>query len=128
MLHQFDADGRAVYEQAQALASLCAEKGFHQWVEMAAILQGWGLAMQGQSEAGIAQMREGLTRSGASGAGLGQAPVMTQLAEACCLAGRIQEGLSALDQAFSAMQATGEYWWAAEAYRLRGELLLQAGC
>ena len=127
VLHQLAADGRAVYEQAQALTALCAEKGFHQWVEMAAILQGWGLAMQGQSEVGIAQMRQGLTRSGASGAGLGQAPVMTQLAEACCLAGRSQEGLRALEQAFSAMEATGEHWWAAEAYRLRGELLLQAG-
>jgi predicted ATPase len=125
VLHQFGSDGRAVYEQAQALTAFCTEKGFHQWIEMGTILQGWGLAVQGQSEAGIALMHQGLARSGTTGTGLGQAPVMAQLAEAYCIAGRTQEGLHALDQALAAMQTTGECWWAAETYRLQGELLLQ---
>ena len=43
--------------------TFCAEKGFSQWVDMGTILHGWGLAVQGQGDAGIAQMRQGLLSS-----------------------------------------------------------------
>jgi predicted ATPase len=126
VLHQFGRDGHTVYERAQALTAFCTEKGFHQWMEMGIILQDWGLAVQGQGEAGIAQMRQGLTSSGDAGTGLGRAPVMAQLAEAYWIAGQTEEGLRALEQAQVAMEATGERWWAAEIHRLQGELLLKA--
>lgn len=128
VLHQFARNGREASERADTLVTFCTQKGFTQWMEMGIILRGWGLAMQGQVDAGIAEMRKGLASSGAAGTGLGQAPVMTQLAEACWMAGRIDEGLDALEQALTAMEATGEYWWAAETYRLYGELLQIAEC
>ena len=125
VLSQFGRDGYAVCEHAQGLIAFCADKGFHQWIEMGVILQGWGLAMQGQGEVGIAQMQQGLASSGDAGIGLGRAPVMAQLAEAYRIAGQTDAGLRALEQARAAMEATGECWWAAETYRLQGELLLQ---
>jgi predicted ATPase len=116
-----------VCEAAQELMTFCAEKGFSQWVDMGTILHGWGLAVQGQGNAGIAQMRQGLLSSQNAGTKLGQAPVLAQLAEAYWRTGQTAAGLQALTEALAVMDTTSERWWAAETYRLRGELLLQQG-
>ncbi|MEE8303369.1 MAG: hypothetical protein V3S24_13150, partial [Candidatus Tectomicrobia bacterium] len=41
--------------------------------------------------------------------------------------GRVKEGLGTLDEAFAVMDNTGERWWEAEMYRLKGQLLLKQG-
>jgi pentatricopeptide repeat protein len=46
------------------------------------------------------------------------------LAEAYVKAGRIEEGLSVLDEALTMVNKNGERWWEAELYRLKGEFLL----
>jgi predicted ATPase len=125
VLHQFRREGHAVCEAAQELMMFCAEKGFSQWVDMGTILHGWGLAVQGQGDAGIAQMRQGLLSSQNAGTKLGQAPVLAQLAEAYWRTGQTAAGFQALTEALAVMDTTGERWWAAETYRLKGELLLQ---
>jgi predicted ATPase len=107
--------------------TFCAEKGFSQWVDMGTILHGWGLAVQGQGDAGVAQMRQGLLSSQDAGTKLGQAPVLAQLAEAYWRTAQTAAGLQALTEALAVMDTTGERWWAAETYRLKGELLLQQG-
>ena len=114
-------------EAAQELMTFCAEKGFSQWVDMGTILHGWGLAVQGQGDAGIAQMRQGLLSSQNAGTKLGQAPVLAQLAEAYWRTRQTAAGLQALTEALAVMDTTNEHWWAAETYRLKGELLLQQG-
>ena len=127
VLHQFRREGRAACESAQELITFCTERGFSQWVAMGTILRGWGLAAQGQGEMGMVQMREGLLSSQDAGTKLGQAPVLAQLAEVYWRTGQTAAGLQALAEALAVMDTTGERWWAAETYRLKGELLLQQG-
>ena len=125
VLHQFRREGRTACESAQELITFCTERGFSQWVDMGTILHGWGLAVQGQGDAGIAQMLQGLLNSQNAGTKLGQAPVVAQLAEVYWRAGQTAAGLQALTEALAVMDTTSECWWAAETYRLKGELLLQ---
>jgi DNA-binding winged helix-turn-helix (wHTH) protein/predicted ATPase len=127
VLHQFRREGRTTCESAQELITFCTERGFSQWVDMGTILHGWGLAVQGQGDAGVAQMRQGLLSSQDAGTKLGQAPVLAQLAEVYWRTGQTAAGLQALTEALAVMDTTGERWWAAETYRLKGELLLQQG-
>jgi hypothetical protein len=47
----------AVHEQAEAAITLSHEQGFPHCLARATILHGWNLAMQGQSEAGMAEIR-----------------------------------------------------------------------
>ncbi len=54
-------------ERAEVLMAFATEQGFAFWVVQGTIMRGWALAMQGQGEAGIAQMRQGLTAWHASG-------------------------------------------------------------
>ncbi len=45
------------------------------------------------------------------------------LAEGYAAAGRLDEGLGVLALAFEEVRRTGERWWEAELYRIKGELL-----
>src|SRR6185369_16433575 len=59
VLHQFRREGHVAQRWAQALVALSTEQGFPVWLAYGTILQGWALAVQGQGEAGIAQLRQG---------------------------------------------------------------------
>jgi predicted ATPase len=87
--------------------------------------RGWALAAQGQDEAGIAQMHQGLAAIRAAGQGLGLSSRLAQLAEAYGKSGQAEEGLRLLAEALAHVDHIGERFWEAEVYRLKGELLLQ---
>jgi predicted ATPase len=79
---------------------------------------------QGRGEEGIAEMRRGLTAFRATGAEIALPYFLTRLAEASWKAGQAEEGLSALAEALTLMDKTGERMYEAELYRLKGELVL----
>jgi predicted ATPase len=88
------------------------------------IYRGWALAAQGQGEAGLAQMRQGLTAYEATGAELERPYSLTLLAEACGHVGQTAEGLHLLAEALGLVDKRGDRWCEAELYRLKGHLLL----
>ena len=59
-----------MHEQAEAAVALSTEQGFPQWAAMGTSLRGWALAIQGQGEAGMAQVRQGIAAWRATGAAL----------------------------------------------------------
>jgi predicted ATPase len=72
--------------------------------------------------AGIARLRDGLAAAEAAGTRVRAPLFLTLLAEALALAGKIEDGLAALDDALAKAVAFGERGWDAEIHRLRGEL------
>jgi predicted ATPase len=105
--------------------ALASEQGVPQWLAVGMIAQGWVLVMQGQGEEGLAQMRQAMAAWRAMGAGATVSWHLALLAEACEKAGQAAEGLTVLDEALSHVDITGERFYAAQVYRLQGELLLQ---
>jgi predicted ATPase len=87
--------------------------------------QGWILAAQGQSESGLAQMRQGIAAVWATGQALSRLFGLVLLAEAVGHAGQVAEGLRLLAEALEALEANAQGDMLAEAYRLQGELLLR---
>jgi predicted ATPase len=81
--------------------------------------------MQGQGEAGLAAMRQGLTAELATGATLYQPYFLGLLAEAYGAGGHPDEGLHALAEALTVTDTTEARYYAAELYRLKGALLLR---
>jgi len=49
------------------------------------------------------------------------------VAGACEIAGRVEDGLTLLDNALQIVERTGERWFSAELHRGKGELLQQRG-
>ena len=88
-------------------------------------LHGWALAMQGQGEEGMAQVRQGITAWRATGAALNVPYLCTLLAEISDHLGHIEDGLQALAEAHTLVEQHEERWWEAEICRLRGVLLLR---
>jgi predicted ATPase len=125
MFHQFRREVRAVQERAEAVISLATEQGFPHWRAQGVILRGWTLAQQGQVQAGIEQIHQGLRAFRASGAELLRPYYLALLAEAHNVIGQPEAGLTALAEALTLVDKTGERWSEPELYRLKGELLLQ---
>ena len=89
------------------------------------IIRGWALAEQGQGEAGIAQIHQGLAAPQAAGAAVFRTYQLTLLAEAYQSVGQPEAGLGVLAEALALVEKTEERFWEAEIYRLKGELLLK---
>jgi predicted ATPase len=100
------------------------EQGFALWVPGGTVLRGWALTAQGQMEEGIAQMRQGMTAWQATGAEADRPYYLALLAEGYGKAGRTEAGLHVLAEALAVVDAIEERYYAAELYRLQGELLL----
>ena len=82
--------------------------------------------VQGQSEAGIEQMRHGLAALRSTDAKRALPYYLALLAEGYGAVGQTDEGLCVLAEAFAEVATTAERRWEAELYRLQGELLLRA--
>jgi predicted ATPase len=124
MLCQLCRDVQAAQERATAAIALCTEQGFALYLARGIILQGWAMAAQGQDAAGLAQMCQGLSSYQATGAAVFQPYYLAFLAEAYGQVGQPGEGLTLLGEALAAVHTTGERFYEAELYRLKGELLL----
>ena len=81
--------------------------------------------MQGKEEEGLAQLHQGLSAWQATGAGRERSHFLAMLAEASGKTGQVEKGLNALAEALAVIDKTGERYYEAELYRLKGELTLQ---
>jgi predicted ATPase len=124
ILHQFRRQPEGVQARAEAVLALAEKYGFTLLSSWGTILRGWALTQQGQGEAGVEQLHRGLAAFQATGAGAGQPHYLALLAEAYRQVGHPEKGLRALDEALTVVDKSGESWWEAELYRLKGELLL----
>jgi predicted ATPase len=124
-LHQYRREGQLTQERAEAEIALSNEQGFPFWVAVGTIQRGWALAEQGQGEEGITQIRQGLAAYRDIGSELTRTHFLSLLAEAYGKTGQTEEGLTALAEALAFVDKTGERFYEAELYRLKGELTLQ---
>lgn len=90
-------------------------------------VRGWALAEQGQRQAGIVQIHQGLVVYRATGAGGWQPYFLALLAEEFGKVGQPEEGLAVLVEALVMVDNGGECMMEAELYRINGELTLQLG-
>jgi len=122
---QYRRDVPAVSEQAEACVALSTVQGFPLWAALGMSLRGWALAMQGQGEEGMAQVRQGIASFRATGAALTVPYLCTVLAEVYDHLGHPEDGLRALAEAHTLVEQHEQRLWEAEVCRLRGVLLLR---
>jgi len=124
-LHHRRRELSAVQEQAEALLTLATSQELPLWVGYSTCWQGWVLAMQGQPEAGLTQLHQGMAALLATGQALSRPFCLVLLAEAAAHAGQMEEGLTLLEEALAALEASERGDLRAEVYRLKGVLLLR---
>ena len=112
-------------EMAEAAITKAEEIGFLYILRNARIVKGWALAELGQADDGVDLIDEETAVLSTARAKVWLTHNLATLAEARATAGRIDEGLKAVAEALHLLQESGECFWEAEIYRVRGELLLK---
>jgi TOMM system kinase/cyclase fusion protein len=125
IFHQYRREVRAVQACADAAMKLAQEQGFPLWMTHGAILRGWALVQQGQAQEGIEQIHLGLTAYRATGSEILRPYFLALLAETYRTMGQPEAGLTILTEALTLVDTTGQRWYEAELYHLKGTLLLQ---
>jgi DNA-binding winged helix-turn-helix (wHTH) protein/predicted ATPase len=124
-LHHLRREEQVARKRAEAVIVLSREQGFALTSAWGTILQGWVLVKQGKEEEGIAQIRQSLSALRARGTEIMRPYHLALLAEAYEVVDQREEGVSVVAEALDIVQKTGERWYEAELYRLKGQLTLQ---
>ena len=107
------------------MAELSTEQGFSFFQAWGNMLQGWALSQLGQTSDGLNLMRDGLTAARLTGGKIWQSFWLALLAEVRAAAGEINQALESIAQALAHAEQSGERFYEAELYRLKGELTIR---
>ncbi len=124
LIYQYRREPYAVHQHAEALVTVSVEQGFALWGAAGMMMRGWALIEQGQGEEGIRQIVQGLDAFQTTGAKQGLPYYLALLAQAYGRAGQVEQGLATLGEAQTVMDATGERYFEAELYRIKGQFVL----
>jgi predicted ATPase len=120
-------DNAVLDERVDQLVAVATEQGFAHWRAQGTIDRGWVKVMNSDVAEGTSLLRGGSAAYRATGAQLWIPHSTALLARACEIAGRVEEGLTLLDEASQIVERTGERWFSAELNRHKGQLLLRQG-
>ena len=115
---------RAAQEEVEAAIRVATENEIPYWVIWGKTLRGWVLALQGEGEEGISQLRQNLAALRALGQEVGMTLRLVMLVDAYRVGGHPEDGLQVLREALEMVEERGERVYEAELYRLKGELIL----
>jgi DNA-binding winged helix-turn-helix (wHTH) protein/predicted ATPase len=117
-------DVQGVNERAEALIALATTHGFPHLAANGRVLHGWALSIQGHRAAALTQIHQGRAVYRATWAEHFPLHQLALLVEAYGNVGQADEGLRLLAEPWATDTKRGERYYAAELYRLQGELLL----
>ena len=120
-------DITAVDEWARQLVAVATEQGYPHFCGEGLVFLGWVAVKRGNVAEGMSLLRSGIAAYQAYGAQLLMPHNIALLAEACEIAGQIDEAMTLLDEALLGIEKTGERWFVAEVYRQKGGLLQRRG-
>jgi predicted ATPase len=123
---EFQQPARAL-ELAEEAMTLSTDYGFPQALAYAGVHHGWAIAKQGRLDAGVTEMRQNFNLLHAIGVEMSLTGYQVSLAEVLGAAGRAVDGLKVIAEGLARADETGERFFEAELYRVRGELRLQQG-
>jgi tetratricopeptide (TPR) repeat protein len=110
-------------DHAAALKDYAAQQRMPYWGDEAEFILAWSSLPSTQTQNHTSQMHTILAESKAIGL-VNKPFLFTLLADAYRQAGQPASALSALAEALAVLKNQDEYWWAAEIYRLQGQMRL----
>src|SRR5262249_39623607 len=120
-------DDAALDEWGDQLGAVTTEQDIPSWRALGTMHRGWVRVKNGDVTEGVSLLRNGVAAYRAIGAELFMPHYLALLAEACELAGQIEEAVALLDDGLQIAGRTRERWLEAELHRHKGWLLLQQG-
>ncbi|HEU0291921.1 MAG TPA: AAA family ATPase [Anaerolineales bacterium] len=127
MLEEWCADTDVFRARAEAAFVLASDHNFPYYITWSRILVNFARTCQEPDAEILMQLRDSINDFVESGAGVRLPYYFSLLARAYTKAGRLNEGLDALDHALKVAAQNNEHWWDAELHRLHGELKFLQG-
>ncbi|MGH8618459.1 MAG: AAA family ATPase [Burkholderiales bacterium] len=127
VLQKFRRNVDAVHQAAGELLAYATEQKLRVHQAKGTFFRGWARALHEDAAGGLKEMLEGIASVREVDTPTDFALYYEMLAEVYARAGRLDEGLRAVDDAFAVAGRYGIVFWNAELHRRRGELLLAAG-
>jgi hypothetical protein len=103
--------------------NIAREQGYRMRLAMTKCVIGGAYSMIGRAPEGVTQISEGVAEFEASGASAHLAGYIALLAHALGKVRRFDEGLEVIARVESTALRTANYWWDAELYRIKGDLI-----
>ena len=127
-LYQLRREPRAAHDYMVAAISVADESGLAPWYTAPmSVWLGWSRDAQGEAEAGLADLRQGLEEWEIRGMSRVNPYFLALWAETYCRVGDVAGGQRVLTEAFEVLERTEENAEAARLHGIRGELFLMQG-
>jgi class 3 adenylate cyclase/tetratricopeptide (TPR) repeat protein len=123
-IYEYRREPKQMREQAEASLALATELGNVGRIAICGICLGWGDAIEGDLDGGIARMKHNLSEMRAAGSETLNDYFLALIATAQGRQGRFDEAVRTIDEAFPLIERGGQRMYEAEVHRLKGELLL----
>lgn len=123
-LHQCRREAPLALQHLGRTLDLCAESGLHRLAARCIIAEGWNRVAAGETGAGLARMRDGMTAWRAAGLHRERPRDNALLAMACLTAGDPDAARATVEDAVGMVAKSGERTWEADVLRLHGEIVL----
>lgn len=125
LLYQVRGEVELTQEWAEKTIAYTTEYGFPYWLTLSSMSKGWSLVQQGQLDSGAIQFSQGLAGYRSTGAKFGLSWLLALSAELAGKSGQSEKGLQIMAEALALVDQTGERYYEAELYRIKGTLTLQ---
>ena len=127
MLHVFREESDKALSLALRAIEVCARYEFAYYLSISEIVAAWARVAQGDPEAGLSELRNGLAAFKGSGGELRLPFYYALLADACARAGRTGEAMANISTGLAFQNKNSELWAAPYLHLLHGDLLLRDG-
>jgi class 3 adenylate cyclase/tetratricopeptide (TPR) repeat protein len=122
-LHYIRREPREIESYVAAVLPVLSEYGSAVNTANAIMLRGWALTVQGYTETGIADIREGMDAWRRTGSKYHVPYRLSRAADAYRMAGNVDEALRLIADAIAVSNRTEDRWFEADLYRIQGEAL-----
>lgn len=126
ILFQFRCQPEQVLRLTEEQISLCKKHNMLFYMLAGLYRQGWALAQLGRLNEGLNKLQEGLDGQLELGVLINRPYNLYLKAEVCEKLGAFEQALTTVEDAFAIANKTEQFFWHAELYRLKGQLLLKS--
>jgi class 3 adenylate cyclase/tetratricopeptide (TPR) repeat protein len=126
-VHHIQRDSQQALRRATESLELAREQGFATWVGVSQMIRGEALIGNGKGEEGLQEIVSGMKAHSGIEATAYQPFGISLLVKGLLAANKLDEALGALARALAISEATGERFYVAELWRLKGEILARQG-
>ena len=127
MIYQLLGETKATHHWAEIAVRESTDHGYPLGQAMGTALGGWAKAMSGDHAEGLVLLQQAVAQWQSEGARNMQTYLSALWVEACCAAGRIEEGIAGAVEAHNFLVEFKEHFYEPEIYRLHGDLLALQG-